>query len=133
MHHLLDEVRADGSISVDLNLLEAWSLVNCLRSHVRFVMAHESKVMSWMQVQVIMVSFVVGMLGAHMTVHLNGSRMDWDQVAIMMSCMRIMICVDGMNLVSMNVDRVDRRFDWFIWRVSIFLCITQFRMSFTDR
>ena len=130
MHHLLDEVRADGSIGVDLNLLKAWSLVNCLRSHVRFVMAHESKVMSWMQVQVIMVSFIVGMLGAHMSMHLNGSRVDWDQVAIMMSCMRIMI---GMNLVSMNVDRVDRRFDWFVWRVSIFLCITQFRMSFTDR
>ena len=130
MHHLLDEVRADGSISVDFNLLEAWPFVNSLRSHVRFVMAHESKVMSRMQVQVIMVSFIVGMLGAHMSVHLNGSRVDWDQVAIMMSCMRIMI---GMNLVSMNVDRVDRRFDWLIWRVSIFLRITQFRMSFTDR
>ena len=73
MHHLLDEVRADRSIGMNLNLFEARPLANCLRSHVRVVVSHRSKVMARMQVQMIMVNCIVGMLGAHMAVHHNGS------------------------------------------------------------
>ena len=34
MHHLLDEVRTDRSISMDFNLLEARPLGDMLRNHV---------------------------------------------------------------------------------------------------
>ena len=122
MHHLLDEVRTDRSIGMNLNLFEARPFVNRLRSYVRFVVSHGSKVMTRMQVQMIMVNCIVGMLGAHMAVHHNGSRVDWDLVAIMiMGSMHLM--VDRMNFVSVN-DRVHQRFHWLVWSMSIFLCIT---------
>ena len=67
---------------------------------------------------------VMLMLRSYMAMHLNGNRVDREQVAIMIvRRMSIMVYVNRMNLVSMN-DRVHRRFDCLIWRVSILLSIT---------
>ena len=76
---------------MDLNLLEARPLANIFRNDmtlvivleavmgvVRIIMAHEAKLMSGLQVQMIVMRFFISMLRADMTMHRNGNRVYFD-------------------------------------------------------
>ena len=130
LHHFLDELRADLSISSGLNLFRSRSTI-LLRNEMtifvdRIIMAHKAKFMSGRrQAHMVMVIFFIDIHRANIFMH-HCRSFNFNLVSITaLRGVRIVFNMHGMNLNSVCGDRLHGQLYFFVLSMVILIHIAQ--------
>ena len=133
LHHFLDELRADLSISSGLNLFRSRSPI-LLRNEMtifvyRIIMAHKAKFMFGRRLaHMVMVIFFIEIHRANILMH-HIRSFDFDLVSITaLRGVRIVFNVHGMNFNSVCGDRFHGQLYFYVLRMIILNQIAQLRV-----